>query len=214
MLLAGEDTTANTLAWMIHLLWQNPLALARATEEVRRVVGDGSTITMDQMDKLDYVEACAHETMRLKPVAPVNSVQALRDTVLGDVQVRTGMLVMCLTRRDGVADRFVAQAAQFQPERWLPGATGMAAQMTAGARRTSMPFGAGPRICPGRYLALLEMKVAIATLLSHFDIDSVSTPDGQPPAERLAFTMTPVGLRLRLRQRLRQRPSLRPPEPV
>ena len=214
MLLAGEDTTANTLAWMIHLLWQNPLALARATEEVRRVVGDGSTITLDQMDKLDYVEACAHETMRLKPVAPVNSVQALRDTVVGDVQVRTGMLVMCLTRRDGVADRFVAQAAQFQPERWLPGATGTAAQMTAGARRTSMPFGAGPRICPGRYLALLEMKVAIATLLSQFDIASVSTPDGQPPAERLAFTMTPVGLRLRLRQRLRQRPSLRPPEPA
>ena len=211
MLLAGEDTTANTLAWMIHLLWQHPLALARATEEVRRVLDSGnSAITLAQMDKLDYVEACAHETMRLKPVAPVNSVQALRDTVVGDVQVHTGMLVMCLTRRDGVADRFVAQAADFQPERWLPGATGTAAQMTAGARRTSMPFGAGPRICPGRYLALLEMKVAIATLLSHFDIASVNTPDGQPPAERLAFTMTPVGLRLRLRQR----PSLRPPEPA
>ena len=205
MLLAGEDTTANTLAWMIYLLWQHPLTLARATEEVRRVLGSGNTatntITMEQLDKLDYVEACAHETMRLKPVAPVNSVQALRDTVVGDVQVRTGMLVICLTRRDCVADRFVPQAAEFQPERWLPGATGTAAQMTAGARRTSMPFGAGPRICPGRYLALLEMKVAIATLLSHFDIDSVSTADGQPPAERLAFTMTPVGLRLRLRSR-------------
>ena len=202
MLLAGEDTTANTLAWMIHLLWQTPLALARATEEVRRVLGGGNTaITLAQIDQLDYVEACAHETMRLKPVAPVNSVQALRDTVVGDVQVQTGMLVMCLTRRDGVADRFVPQAAEFQPERWLPGATGAAAQMTAGARRTSMPFGAGPRICPGRYLALLEMKMAIATLLSHFDIEAVRTPDGQPPAERLAFTMTPVGLRLRLRLR-------------
>ena len=202
MLLAGEDTTANTLAWMIHLLWQNPLALARATEEVRRVLAGSSAITLDQMDKLDYVEACAHETMRLKPVAPVNSVQALRDTVVGDVQVHTGMLVMCLTRRDGVADAHVPQADQFLPERWLPGAAGTAAQMTAGARRTSMPFGAGPRICPGRYLALLEMKVAIATLLSHFDIARVSTPDDLPPVERLAFTMTPVGLRLRLRSRL------------
>ena len=118
-------------------------------------------------------------------------------TVVGDVQVQTGMLVMCLTRRDSVADAPVPQSAQFQPERWLPGATGAAAQMTAGARRTSMPFGAGPRICPGRYLARLEMKMAIATLLSHFDIDRVSAPDGQPPAERPAFTMTPVGLRLR-----------------
>ena len=206
MLLAGEDTTANTLAWMIHLLWMNPLALARATEEVRRVLGDPpAALTLDQMDKLDYVEACASETMRLKPVAPVNSVQALRDTVVGDVQVLTGMLVMCLTRRNSVADAHVAQAAQFQPERWLPGATGAAAQMTAGARRTSMPFGAGPRICPGRYLALLEMKVAIATLLSRFDIQSVHTPDGLAPVERLAFTMTPVGLRLRLSLRLPSR---------
>ena len=40
MLLAGEDTTANTVAWMIHLLWRNPPALARATEEVwERMLG-------------------------------------------------------------------------------------------------------------------------------------------------------------------------------
>ena len=202
MLLAGEDTTANTLAWMIHLLWMNPLALARATEEVRRVLGNADTaLTLDQMDKLDYVEACAFETMRLKPVAPVNSVQALQDGVVGDVQVAAGTMVMCLTRRDSVADAHVPQAGQFQPERWLPGANGAPAQMSAGARRTSMPFGAGPRICPGRYLALLEMKVAIATLLSRFDIEGVHTLDGLPPVERLAFTMMPVGLRLRLRLR-------------
>ena len=201
MLLAGEDTTANTLAWMIHLLWTTPLALARATEEVRRVLGSGSTITLEMMDKLDYVEACAHETMRLKPVAPINSVQALQPAVLGDVQVPAGTLVICLTRRDSVSDAHVPQAGQFQPERWLPGPNGAAAQMASLAKRTSMPFGAGPRICPGRYLALLEMKVAIATLLARFDIDGVGTPDGQAPAERLAFTMTPVGLRMRLRLR-------------
>ena len=42
-----------------------------------------------------------------------------------------------------------------------------------------MPFGAGPRMCPGRYLALLEMKMAMAQLLGHFDIESLDTPDGQ-----------------------------------
>ena len=209
MLLAGEDTTANTLAWMIHLLWQNPLALARATEEVRRLLGPpGSPITLAQMDALDYVEACAHETMRHKPVAPVNSMQALHDTVLGDVQVPAGTQVICLTRRDSVSDAHVPQAALFQPERWLPGPTGAAAQMASTAKRTSMPFGAGPRMCPGRYLALLEMKVAIATLLTHFDIASVDTADGQAPVERLAFTMTPVGLRMRLRLRARVRADI------
>ena len=64
-----------------------------------------------------------------------------------------------------------------------------------------MPFGAGPRICPGRYLALLEMKMAMATLLGRFDIVEVTAPGGTEPREQLSFTMAPVGLRMRLRDR-------------
>ena len=82
MLLAGEDTTANTLAWMIHLLQQNPEALRRAQEEVRRVAGDAALFSPEQMGQLAYVEACAHETMRLKPVAPFLIHEALRDTTI------------------------------------------------------------------------------------------------------------------------------------
>ena len=65
----------------------------------------------------------------------------------------------------------------------------------------------GPRICPGRYLALLEMemKMAMAVLLGRFDIACVDTADGQEPREQLAFTMTPVGLRMRMRMRMRLR---------
>jgi cytochrome P450 len=65
-----------------------------------------------------------------------------------------------------------------------------------------MPFGSGPRTCPGRYLALLEMKLVMAMLLATFDIDEVATPDGGLAEERMAFTMQPVGLRMRLRARL------------
>jgi len=61
-----------------------------------------------------------------------------------------------------------------------------------------MPFGAGPRLCPGRYLAMLEMKMVAAMLLAGFDIEEVATPDGGEPREHLALTMSPVGLRLRL----------------
>lgn len=201
MLLAGEDTTANTIAWMIHLLWQNPAALARATDEVRRVCGaarsDAPTLAM--IEQLDYVEACAHETMRLKPVAPMMPQEALRDTALGGVQIDKGMIVFGLMRRDAVSDDFVPRAAEFDPERWL--ADGTPGQAASSAKRISMPFGAGPRICPGRYLALLEMKMAMAVLLQRFDIASVDTPDGLPPVELLSFTMTPVGLGMRLRER-------------
>ena len=199
MLLAGEDTTANTVAWMIHLLWRHPQALARATDEVRRVTGDATTLTLEHMAQLDYVEACAHETMRLKPVAPVVGVQALRDTAVGDVQITAGTVIINVMRRDSVSDSHPPRAAAFEPERWL--ADGGPAQAASAAKRISMPFGAGPRICPGRYLALLEMKMAMAALLGRFEIEGVEAPDGGEASERLSFTMTPVGLRMRLRER-------------
>lgn len=202
MLLAGEDTTANTLAWMIHLLWQNPAALARARDEVRQVCGDAVAPTLEQLTRLDYVEACAHETMRLKPVAPLLPLQALRDVRLSDVLVPAGRMVVSLMRHDSVSDQHLPRAAAFEPERWLAPAGDAAPALQAGsAKRISMPFGAGPRICPGRYLALLEMKMAMATLLGRFEITDVATRDGRPPRENLAFTMAPVGLLMRLRVR-------------
>ena len=63
----------------------------------------------------------------------------------------------------------------------------------------SMAAPSGPRICPGRYLALAEMKMVIAMLLGSFSIESVTTPDGEDAQERLALTMSPVGLRMTLR---------------
>jgi cytochrome P450 len=64
-----------------------------------------------------------------------------------------------------------------------------------------MPFGAGPRLCPGRYLAMQEIKMASAMLLGGFEIESVDTADGGEPREHMSFTMVPTGLRLRLRTR-------------
>jgi cytochrome P450 len=199
MLLAGEDTTANTLAWMIHLLWLNPQARERAIAEVRNAVGDCSNPSLEQIQGLDYIEACAHETMRLKPVAPQLPLQALRDTVVGDVKVPRGPVVMGLLRHDAVSEAFVERPQAFEPERWL--AERGPSEQAKSVKRVSMPFGAGPRICPGRYLALLEMKMAMAVLLGRFDILAVDTPDGRPAQEELSFTMQPVGLTMRLRAR-------------
>jgi cytochrome P450 len=197
MLLAGEDTTANTLAWMIHLLQRNPQALQRVQREVRTLAPDPAAYRFDQMEQLVYLEACASETMRLKPVAPFIALQALRDTVVADVAVPEGTLVWGVLRHDSVSAPHFARPEAFEPERWLDGAP---QPLSAAAKRAAMPFGGGPRMCPGRYLALLEMKMAMAMLLSSFDILAVDTPGDGPAEERMAFTMNPVGLRMRLRE--------------
>lgn len=198
MLLAGEDTTANTLAWMIYLLQRNPQALARAQEEVRRVAPDPAAFTPDQMGELDYLEACALETMRLKPVAPFLPLEAIHDTSIADIRVPAGTLVWNVLRYDSVDERHFPNPAAFNPRRWLDATD--PADGASSAKRIAMPFGAGPRVCPGRYLALLEMKMAMAMLLGSFEIESVDTPDGGEAREHMSFTMAPVGLRMRLRE--------------
>ena len=207
MLLAGEDTTANTLAWMIYLLRRHPDALQRAQQEVRALAADSTAFTPEQMASLHFLEACAHETMRLKPVAPFQVIEALRDSVVGDVRVPAGTGVWCMMRGDSVTERHFPNPQAFEPQRWLNdgevgGAGGASPNHAASSsKRVSMPFGAGPRVCPGRFLALLEIKMAMAMLLAHFDITNVTTPDGGEAIEQMAFTMMPVGLKMRLGDR-------------
>jgi cytochrome P450 len=200
MLLAGEDTTANTLAWMVWLLHGNPPAAAKARAEVDAVLSGAAGVQdVAQLARLDVVEACANETMRLKPVAPFIINQAQQDVLVGDVAVPAGAMVICLMRPAGLDDANFAAPQAFDPGRWL-GEQG-AAQAMASARRTTMPFGAGPRMCPGRYLALAEIKLVAAMLLANFDIESVAPEGGGEPREVVSIVMAPVGLRMRLRRR-------------
>ena len=75
-------------------------------------------------------------------------------------------------RSDSLREEYFADARRFRPERWLGAEGGHGA---ASANRIAMPFGAGPRVCPGRHLAMLEIKMALAVLLGRFDIESVAT---------------------------------------
>jgi cytochrome P450 len=201
MLLAGEDTTANTLAWMLYLMWHNPATLARAVAEVQSVVGDNASPTLEQMAQLEYVEACANEAMRVKPVVPVSGLYTNREVMIGDVRVPEGITISCLMRRNSVSNAYISNATAFDPERWLADSAASSSISANSAKRISMPFGAGPRICPGQYLALLEIKLAIATILRDFDITAVETADGGPAQEKMKLVMSPMGLRMRLRNR-------------
>jgi cytochrome P450 len=63
MLLAGEDTTANTIAWALYLLHQNPSTLARAIEEIRGIGVSYEALDLVQVDSMVYIDACIQEAM-------------------------------------------------------------------------------------------------------------------------------------------------------
>jgi cytochrome P450 len=206
ILLAGEDTTANTLAWTLYLLHTHPEAWRAVVAEVDASLG--ANLVPDSIQasgEMTVIEDCSNESMRLRPVAPLTYVENNAPTRIGGVALPAGTLVLCTMRSGAVDASIAADAAEFRPSRWRIGA-GAAddAAAAAGNRQlttASMPFGAGPRVCPGRYLALLEMKMVLATIARNYELIEVGTENGAPPCERLDFTMSPVGLRMKLRTR-------------
>ena len=195
MLLAGEDTTAYTIAWAAHHLCDDARATAALSAEADAVLGEARVPKdLEQAGQLPYASAVANESMRLRPVAPMQFLEALSDVVVGDVAAPKGTTVIVLTRPPVLEATRFEQPNTFLPERWIPGARSGTHDAAA-----HIPFGSGPRICPGRSLALLEMRVVLATLYRNFEVERASP--GSEVTELSAFTMMPVNLHVRLRRR-------------
>jgi cytochrome P450/nitrite reductase/ring-hydroxylating ferredoxin subunit len=194
MLLAGEDTTAFTLAWAVHQMCESPASVQALRAELDGVLGT-STVPADieLANRLAYAGAVANETMRLRPVAPLILFEAATDTTVSDVAIPAGTNLMVLGRPSARDPANFANPELFHPQRWLdagPGPHDPAAHT---------PFGSGPRICPGRSLALLEMKVVLAMLYKNFEV--LREGRASDVKEVFAFTMYPSGLKVQLRRR-------------
>ncbi len=206
MLLAGEDTTANTLAWSLYLLHTHPQAWDAVVAEVDASLGvDVIPRSVQTAGGLTTIEDCSNELMRLRPVGPLAYLENNLPTEIDGVALPAGTFVLGVMRSGAVDAAIAADAAEFRPSRWRIAASAPAEPVVrADDRRliaASMPFGAGPRICPGRYLAMLEMKMVLATIAHNYQLVEVGTEDGAPPRERLAFSMAPVGLRMKIKAR-------------
>ena len=194
MLLAGEDTTAYTLAWAVHHLCDDAAAVDGLTRELDAGLG-ASAVPEDfeTAHRLAFAGAVANESMRLRPVAPMLFAEANLDTAVGDVHVPKGGVVAVLMRPPVRDEENFAAPDAFRPQRWLEGAEG------PHEPSAHIPFGTGPRLCPGRTLALLEMKVVLATLYRNFAVERVG--ESAAVREKFSFTMLPTGLRVKLHPR-------------
>jgi cytochrome P450 len=196
MVFAGEDTTSNTIAWLLHLLCGAPPALARLTTETDTVLGPDIVLRdHGQLDQLPWLDLCTRESMRLKPVAPMLGFEPIQDLVLGDVYLPAGIVVFPLMRYAFTLDTKLERPSEFLPERWLA-AQGEALDDPA---RKLLPFGAGPRFCPGRYLAMTEIRLVVSMLARSFSLSPL--PGAAPVEEVFTFTMTPSALPVLLQRR-------------
>jgi cytochrome P450 len=192
MLLAGEDTTAHALAWTMFYLAQQPRLQDELHELACSVLGASEVCpNLDKLRELDLLEAAVTEALRLRPVAPVQFFAPLADTVIGGVQVPRGMTMFFVNAPALNDPRHFHQPECYDPKRWLR-------SQGEGAHepRAFVQFGAGPRVCPGRHLAGLEMRLVLSMALKHFRIELAEPADRV--REVLALTMGPSRLRVRL----------------
>jgi cytochrome P450 len=160
LFLAGHETTALALTYALRLLSLHPAVLARARQEVARVVGARSP-TLQDLPELTFTRAVFDETMRLFPPAWALARVASKDRALGELSCRAGTEVIItpwVMHRD---QRFFAQPELFTPERWL--------SRPDLPRGVYLPFGAGPRICIGNHFALTEALLVLAVILGTGD---------------------------------------------
>lgn len=195
LLLAGEDTTSNTLAWMVHYLATQPELSRRLRAEVEERLGAAELLEKPGPDAaFPFLQAVAFETLRLRSTAPVLYLEANQDVALGGYQVVQGTALAILTRYLGLQEENFSEPERFDPERWMAGCPVRGNHQA----KNMLAFGLGPRICPGRALALIEIQMVMAMLCQNFELELVGDAD---VTERFAFTMRPSSVKVRLKRR-------------
>ncbi|XP_029968579.1 sterol 26-hydroxylase, mitochondrial [Salarias fasciatus] len=165
LLLAGVDTTSNTLIWALYQLSKNPEVQNRLYEEVSSIGPVDRLPSAADVTVLPYLRAVIKETLRMYPVVPTNArIMTEKDVVIGGYHIpknTTFLLSHYAISHD--KDTF-SDSMQFRPERWL----------RDGRERPhpfgSIPFGFGVRGCVGRRIAELEMYLLLTQLIRRFEI--------------------------------------------
>jgi len=197
--IGGEDTTANSIGWMLCLLAQNPAAAAALAAEVDGVLGDAPLPReWEQLKAFHYLEAAHSETQRLKAVAPYLGLTANADCVVADTFIPKNTAIIVATAGEGGDEAQFPEVGQFKPERWI---AGLREEGQEDPGRKLFPFGGGARLCPGRFLALTEIKVVVAMILRNFELEP--DPKAPPAQELLNFFMAPSSVPVRLKPRAR-----------
>ncbi|XP_011034716.1 PREDICTED: cytochrome P450 704C1 isoform X2 [Populus euphratica] len=174
-MIAGKDTSANTLSWFFYMLCKNPLIQEKVAQEVRDVTSSQddvvnveefiANITDTTLEQMHYLHAALTETLRLYPAVPVDGRCAEVDDILPDgFRMKKGDGLYYMAYAMGRMPYIWGDDAEdFRPERWL----------NNGIFQPESPFKfiafhAGPRICLGKDFAYRQMKILSIALLRFF----------------------------------------------
>ncbi|KAF2446021.1 cytochrome P450 monooxygenase-like protein [Karstenula rhodostoma CBS 690.94] len=202
LLAAGSETTATLLSGVTFLMLKNPDIYTKLVQEIRGRFTSAEQITFAAVEKLEYTIAVLQEALRYYPPVPTGFPRVAPkggDTVSGRY-IPGGTAVYVSQHATNHSARNFAEPDAFVPERWLKDTPEKFKQDNRAAMN---PFSFGPRNCIGKNLAYAEMRVILAKVIWHFDLELMPGMDDWLERHKLFMLWEKPALMVRLRRVVR-----------
>lgn len=174
LIVAGFETSANTLNWVWYLLAKNPDVEARLITEAQKCLPTAAALSTEALTAMEYTQQVLEETLRLYPPVWLFTRRAHESDELDDFDVEPGTDIYLSPFILHRTERYWHDPERFDPDRFT-------AANQAKKDRPFFPFSLGPRRCLGEYFSFLEMKVHLGLLLQRFHLQL--TDSEQPTLE-------------------------------
>ncbi|WP_206060942.1 cytochrome P450 [Nonomuraea basaltis] len=185
IMLAALGVPATAFTWIVYELTTRPDVLARLEAEAASA-GDVPVV-----EELPYTEAFVKEVLRLWPPTWLIGRTVRRETELDGWRLKTGDQVLFSLYRLHRDPRWWSDPDRLVPERWLE-------PHVAPVRHTYLPFGAGPRVCVGTQLGMMQLTLATFWLVSYMDL---ARPQETAIVPDFSGLLVPRDLRVRSRRK-------------
>lgn len=192
LIVAGFETSANTLNWVWYLTAKHPEVEQKLIEEAQRILPTVSSVSADAVNSMQYTRQVLEEALRLYPPVWLFTRRSHQDDELDDYDIPSGTDIYLSPFILHRTDRYWPQPDAFDPDRFKP-------TDKPSKDRPYFPFSLGPRRCLGEYFSFLEMKVHLGLLLPRFRMRLLD--DNEPELE--------LGINLRSATDIQMQPEIR-----
>ncbi|GAB2224485.1 hypothetical protein Drorol1_Dr00005246 [Drosera rotundifolia] len=172
LIVAGQDTTGTTLSWLFWLISTNPEVESKIEEEVKTIAASKkkefqrSNIEMEDLSKMVYLHSAMCEALRLYPPVPINhKAPVAEDELPSGIKVYPNEKILFPAYAMGRTKSIWGEdCMEFKPTRWITEQGKLKNELS----HKFFSFGAGPRMCLGKEMAMVQVKAVVASLIGKY----------------------------------------------
>jgi enediyne biosynthesis protein E7 len=180
--IAGTETTASTMAWLLYHIISSPRFYTQVVTEINQVLTPGGTIQAGITDQMPYTQLCIEETMRMYPAIWGILRKSIGHDRIGNVHILPNKMIMLSPYTMHRHPHYWDHPESFMPERFHP------RFKQRRPKACFIPFGLGPRVCIGKQLSIMTMKFILVHLIASSNLELITS---RYPGIRSLTTLQP-----------------------